>query len=113
MKRKDDTHAAVAANISILRALVKIARFPRNTRMNVATDSSRTRIGWTKYSTIVAVTGIMEAKRVIKIPENAKSLESLCFFILGLRTNQTMADGAVEPCYKAVYQPLGENVTFD
>ncbi len=71
------TYAAVAANISTLRALVKTPKTPQKITMYTATIAKRIGILSTKYRVIVAAIGIIEDSRVPTISEKPLSFWSL------------------------------------
>ena len=71
------TYAAVAANISTLRALVKIARIEQKMIIKRPTLKSRTSMPSIKYRATMDVTGIVEDRRVTKMVKPAVSFESL------------------------------------
>ena len=71
------TYAAVAANISTLRALVKIARIEQKMIIKRPTLKSRTSMPSIKYRATMDVTGIVEDRRVTKMVKPDVSFESL------------------------------------
>jgi len=61
------THAAVAANTSLLVAVVKIDTATENSRVNVAIRNKRPVIVCTQYKTAMEATGKSEAMAVVHV----------------------------------------------